>query len=321
MTRSTSVSAGILADAVLNTIDSYQFIDNNKPLNRIALITGATRNLGFSLAEGLAQRLDPADTVYLTGRDPARVAESVHRLSNARAEVRGEPLDVAGPGAVERFAQLLTERHGGIDIIFSNHYTRVQPEDDPRSVINEYVEANNLGTTQILRSFAPLLRDGGRLFVVASRAGSLRALAPALHPRFENLESLEDVDRAVCSWRDAVRTGRAPGQAWPAWINIPSKIGQVAAVRVLAGQRRADDLRRGILIASISPGLIDTGASRAWLDLTGAPQPDEVAGPLLDLALDPSPHESFYGELVHVGREEPGPFGSVVPSGSIVPWK
>jgi hypothetical protein len=41
----------------------------------------------------------------------------------------------------------------------------------------------------------------------------------------------------------------------------------------------------------------------------------------LDLALDASTHESFYGELVHVGREESGPFGSVVPTGSIVPWK
>jgi NAD(P)-dependent dehydrogenase (short-subunit alcohol dehydrogenase family) len=299
----------------------YQYIDNNKAMNKIALITGATRNLGFSLAEGLAQRLEPTDTVYLTGRDTARVAESALRLSNARAEVRGEVLDVAQPEAVERFADLLAGRHGGIDIVFSNHYTRVQPDDDPRAVIDYYVEANNLGTTHVLRSIAPLLRDGGRLFVVASRAGSLRALAPALHPRFENLQSLDDVDRAVCRWRDAVRSGRAPGQAWPAWINIPSKIGQVAAVRVLAGQRRADDLRRGILIASISPGLIDTGASRAWLDLTGAPQPDEVAGPLLDLALDPAPDESFYGELIHVGRGEPGPFGSVVPSGSIVPWK
>jgi NAD(P)-dependent dehydrogenase (short-subunit alcohol dehydrogenase family) len=302
-------------------IDIYQYIDTNKAMNRIALITGATRNLGFSLAEGLARRLEPTDTVYLTGRDPARVAKSVHRLSNVRAEVRGELLDVARPDAVERFADLLVSRHGGVDIVFSNHYTRVQPDDDPRAVIDYYVEANNLGTTHVLRSFAPLLRDGGRLFVVASRAGSLRALAPALHPRFENLQSLDDVDRAVCRWRDAVRSGRAPGQAWPAWINIPSKIGQVAAVRVLAGQRRADDLRRGILIASISPGLIDTGASRPWLDLTGAPQPDEVAGPLLDLALDPSPHESFYGELVHVGREEPGPFGSVVASGTVVPWK
>jgi NAD(P)-dependent dehydrogenase (short-subunit alcohol dehydrogenase family) len=290
-------------------------------MNKIALITGATRNLGFSLVEGLARRLDPGDTVYLTGRDPARVAESVRRVSNARAEVRGELLDVAKSDAVERFADLLATRHGGVDIVFSNHYTRVQPDDDPRAVIDHYVEANNLGTTHVLRSIAPLLRDAGRLFVVASRAGSLRALAPALHPRFENLQSLEDVDRAICRWRDAVRSGRAPGQAWPAWINIPSKIGQVAAVRVLAGQRRDDDLRRGILIASISPGLIDTGASRAWLDMTGAPQPDEVAGPLLDLALDPSPDESLYGELVHVGREEPGPFSSVVRSGAIVPWK
>jgi NAD(P)-dependent dehydrogenase (short-subunit alcohol dehydrogenase family) len=303
-----------------NQLDYYQYIDNNQVMNRIAVITGATRNLGFALAQGLAQRLDPADTVYLTGRDPVRVDESVHRLSNTRADVRGETLDVASPGAVERFAELMAERHGGIDIVFSNHYRRVQPDDDPRSVINAYVEANNLGTTQILRSFAPLLRDGGRLFVVASRAGSLRALAPVLHPRFENLQSLDDVDRVVCGWRDAVRSGRAPGQAWPAWINIPSKIGQVAAVRVLAGQRRENDLRRNILIASISPGLIDTGASRAWLDLSSAPQPDEVAGPLLDLALDSSPHEAFYGELVHVGREEPGPFGAVVRSGSIVPW-
>jgi NAD(P)-dependent dehydrogenase (short-subunit alcohol dehydrogenase family) len=267
------------------------------------------------------QRLEPTDTVYLTGRDPGRVAESLHRLSNTKAEVRAEVLDVAKADAVERFADTLAERHGGVDLVFSNHYARVQPDDDPRAVIDHYVEANNLGTTHVLRSFSPLLRDGGRLLVVASRAGSLRALAPALHPRFENLQSLDDVDRAVCNWRDAVRSGRAPGQAWPAWINIPSKIGQVAAVRALAGQRRAQDLQRGILIASISPGLIDTGASRAWLDLTGAPQPDEVAGPLLDFALDPSPHQALYGELVHVGREEPGPFGSVVRSGSIVPWK
>ena len=65
--------------------------------------------------KGLARRLESTDTVYLTGRDPARVAESVHRLSNARAEVRGELLDVARPEAVERFADLLVSRHGGID--------------------------------------------------------------------------------------------------------------------------------------------------------------------------------------------------------------
>ena len=107
-------------------------------------------------------------------------------------------------------------------------------------------------------------------------------------------------------------SGRAPGQAWPAWINIPSKIGQVAAVRVLAGQRRAEDLQRGILIASISPGLIDTGASRAWLDLTDAPQPDEVAGPASGShPRHPSvlePHMTEVGrEALHSARERVDP--------------
>jgi len=290
-------------------------------MNKIALITGATRNLGFSLAQGLARRLDPNDIVYLTGRDAARVAQSVRELTEARAEVRGEVLDVANRDAVVRFADKLAAQHGGVDIVLSNHSTRVEADDDPAEVIDHYVEANNLGTTSILRHIAPLIRDGGRLLVIASRAGSLRALAPALHSRFQNLRSLDDVDHAVCTWRDAVRAGRAPGQAWPAWINIPSKIGQVAAVRVLAGQRRVADLSRGILIASISPGLIDTGASRPWLDLTGAPQPDEVAAPILDFVLRPQTDESLYGELVHVGREEPGPFGTAMRSGSIVPWQ
>lgn len=290
-------------------------------MNKTALITGATRNLGFSLAQGLARRLDPSDMIYLTGRDATRVAQSIKELTGITAQVRGEVLDVADRATVARFADELAARHGGIDILLSNHYARVEPDDDPAEVIDYYVEANNLGTTSILRHFAPLMRDGGRLLVIASRAGSLRALAPALHGRFQNLRSLDDVDHAVCSWRDAVRSRRAPGQGWPAWINIPSKIGQVAAVRVLAGQRRVADLSRGILIASISPGLIDTGASRPWLDLTGAPQPDEVAAPIVDFVLRSSTDESLYGELVHVGRDEPGPFGMAMRSGSIVPWQ
>ncbi len=291
-------------------------------MSKIALITGATRNLGLSLAQELSRRLDPTDVVYLTGRDPGRVAQSLRKLSGAKAEIRGEVLDVSRRDAVERFAGDLADRHGGVDLVFSNHYTRVEPEDNPAEIIDYYVETNNLGTTSVLRCLAPLLRDGGRLLVIASRAGSLRALAPALHPRFQNLNSLDEVDRAVCRWRDAVRTGRAPGQAWPAWINIPSKIGQVAAVRVLAAQRRDEDLARGILIASISPGLIDTGASRPWLDLAGARQPDDVAGPLVDFALDPNVDAALYGELVHVGADEVSPVhGTAIRTGSIVPWQ
>ena len=66
-------------------------------MNKTALITGATRNLGFSLAQGLARRLDPTDTVYLTGRDAGRVAQSLKNISGAKAQVRNGLTASAAP--------------------------------------------------------------------------------------------------------------------------------------------------------------------------------------------------------------------------------
>jgi NAD(P)-dependent dehydrogenase (short-subunit alcohol dehydrogenase family) len=289
-------------------------------MSRVALVTGATRNLGFFLAKGLGERLSSGDIVYLTGRDPARVRKSVQLATGGRAEIRGVVLDVADCSNVERLAREIGQADGGVDIVLSNHYSRVTPTDDPAKVVDSYVAANNLGTTHILRNFAPLVRDHGRLLVIASRAGSLRALAPVLHPRFEKLVTLDDVDAAILAWRDAVREGRAGGEAWPGWINIPSKIGQVAAVRTLAQQRRTADLARGIMFCAISPGLIDTGASRPYFaDMSRAKSPEAAAEPLLDFALADRLDAKYYGELIHLGKDR-GAFGSNAGFGEILPW-
>jgi NAD(P)-dependent dehydrogenase (short-subunit alcohol dehydrogenase family) len=302
----TEVPQRVAGEARSKAFTDYQYIDIHQEVNTVAVVTGATRNLGLALAQGLAGRLEPGDVVYLTGRDPRRVCEAVEKVTGASSEVRGEVLDVSDRDTVARFAASLGKRHGGADIVFSNHYCRVEPGDDPAEVVDRYVAVNNLGTTHVLRAFAPLLRDGSRrLLVVASTAGTLHTLAPVLHARFTSLQSLDDVDAAVSRWRDAVRERRAAGEAWPAWINIPSKIGQVAAVRVLARQRRASDLRRGILIAAVCPGLIDTGASRPWLDMTRAQTPARAAEALLGLALDPHPDPGWYGELVRFGKVLP----------------
>jgi NAD(P)-dependent dehydrogenase (short-subunit alcohol dehydrogenase family) len=271
---------------------------------KIALVTGATQGLGLALVEGLAEHLSPADTVYLTGRDPDRVAAAVGAITGSGAQVRGEVLDVAQPSAAERLAARLRERHGGVDIVFNNAVMRVGPDDDPRAIVDEYVEVNNFGTTRVLRAFAPLLRDGGRLIVVASSLGTLYYLAPVLHDWFDGLTSLDEVDKQVAAWRDAVRDGSARAGAWPGFVNIPSKIAQVAAVRALAHQRRDDDAARGILLAAACPGMMNTPTSALWWDVSTAPSPARAAGPVLGLALDPIDPD-HYGELVRNGRRLP----------------
>src|ERR1044071_9253879 len=107
-------------------------------MNTVAIVTGATRNLGFALAMGLAKRLQPGDVVYLTGRDANRVTESLRQISGAIADVRGEALDVSDRRAVQAFAAMVEKQHGGVDIVLSNHYARVQPEDDPAEVVSYY---------------------------------------------------------------------------------------------------------------------------------------------------------------------------------------
>ncbi|MGW2219758.1 SDR family NAD(P)-dependent oxidoreductase [Nonomuraea sp. NPDC001684] len=248
--------------------------------------------------------MTPDDTVYLTGRDAARVAGSAAAMPAAGARVRGELLDVADPRAAAELAGLLRERHGGVDVVAGNAVMRVGPDDDMRALIDAYTEVNNFGTTRLLRAFAPLVRDGGRFLVVGSSLGTLHHLAPVLHDRFDGLTSLEEVDAQVAAWRDAVRDGSARAQSWPGFVNIPSKVWQVAAVRALAGQRREEDARRGILLAAVCPGMINTPTSGLWWDVSGAPSPEQAAVPLLDLALGPV-DPGHYGELVRFGRVLP----------------
>jgi NAD(P)-dependent dehydrogenase (short-subunit alcohol dehydrogenase family) len=274
--------------------------------NRVAVVTGATQGLGLALVQGLAQQMNPTDTVYLTGRNYDRIDQAIDALGSTPAEVRGSVLDVAQPDAAAQFARQLHPEHGGVDIVINNAVMRVGPDDDPGAVVDDYSQVNNFGTTRCLRAFTPLLRDGGRFLVIASSLGTLNYLAPVLWDRFDDLATLDQVDDQVAAWRDAVKDGSARGGAWPGFINIPSKIAQVSAVRALAQQRRAQDNERGILLAAVCPGMMNTPTSAVWWDVSDAPTPAQAATAVLDLVFAPTrPHH--YGQLIR--------------HGDVLPWK
>lgn len=278
-------------------------------LGKVSVVTGATQGLGFALVEGLAKQLTRADIVYLTGRDGDRVARAVELVSDAQARLRGRVLDVGDGAAVKALAEEIHARHGGVDIVFSNAAARLMPGTPPGELVGPFVDTNNLGTTRMLRAFAPMLRPGGRLMGVAREFGSLRRLPAHLRERFDtDAMTLEEVDAAMIAWRDAVVEERAAEEGWPDWINVPSKVDQVAAVRVLARRRQAVDSRHRTLVAAVCPGLIDTPASRPWFaDMSAAQTPAQAALALLRLALDPAVNPRHYGQLVQFGK--------------IVPWR
>jgi hypothetical protein len=132
---------------------------------------------------------------------------------------------------------------------------------------------------------------------VASAFGSLYWLPESLHPRFDtDSMSLDDVDEVLARFTDQVEAGTAAGEGWPTDVNIVSKVGQVASMRIMA---RDSDRTRGILIDAACPGLVDTEASRPWFaSMDGAKSPDEAAVDVLWLATLPVGGTAPYGELV-----------------------
>jgi NAD(P)-dependent dehydrogenase (short-subunit alcohol dehydrogenase family) len=271
---------------------------------RVALVTGANKGIGFALVEGMAARMGPDDVVLLTGRDAQRVGDAAALVAKApgtRSRVEGRVLDVTDAGAVAAMAAELGERHGGVDIVVSNASALLTPDRPQSEQADEFLAVANGGTHAMLRSFGPVLRPGGRLIVVASSLGTLGHLDPRLHPLFDGA-SLDEVERAVESWRTAIHAGTAEGLGWPRWLNVPSKVAQVAAVRAVAAQRRAGDLPAGTLIAAVCPGLVDTPLSRPWFeDFSRAQTPAQAARALLDLLLSERVDPAFYGELVRFG--------------------
>jgi NAD(P)-dependent dehydrogenase (short-subunit alcohol dehydrogenase family) len=248
----------------------------------------------------------PDDHVFLTGRNPDRVASEADRLAGAGAHVHGRVLDVTDTVSVQAVARAIADEHGGIDIVISNAGSRMSPDRTPAEQVDLVVETYNLGATRMLRAFGPILRPAGRFLVVSSAFGTLGHLDPRVRPRLDQARSLDDVEAVVESWRAAVHDGSAAEQGWPNWLNIPSKVAQVAAVRVVAARRRENDLANGTLVAAVCPGLIDTGASRPWFtDMSNAQTPEQAAVAVLDLVLSSSPGLETYGELVQFGKVLP----------------
>lgn len=276
-------------------------------LRKIALVTGANQGLGLALVRALCRVLGKGSTVYLAARDIGRGDAACALLQREGLSPDLIQLDIADAASVSAAADEIKARHDGIDIVIQNAAARITRDTPQADQVVGFVDTNNHGTQRIIEAFVPLLRDNARFIVVASSFGSLRHLDPRLHARFDSPGlTLHDIERAVDEFAKATRAGTAREAGWPDWINVPSKIGQVASVRILARDRSEEFRRRGILVNAACPGLVDTEASRPWFaDMSKAATPDEAARDLVWLATLPAGSEEPYGELVRHRKPHP----------------
>lgn len=184
--------------------------DKDKPLaGRIALVTGASRGIGYFAALAFAR----------AGAHVIAVARTVGGLEELDDAIRSDghgsatlvPLDLTDFDALDRLGASIDERWGKLDIFFANagilgglspigHF---EPKDFQR-VFDVNVTAN----WRLLRSLDPLLRasDAGRVLVMSS--GSPHSCRPFWGPYAASKAALEALARVYAgeSEKTAIRT-------------------------------------------------------------------------------------------------------------------
>jgi NAD(P)-dependent dehydrogenase (short-subunit alcohol dehydrogenase family) len=135
---------------------------------RKALVTGATKGIGLSIAEHLARE---GSAVALCARDADSVAATVARLKSAGASATGRAVDVSDGAALQTWIRHVAEEFGGLDIIVSN-VSALAIGNDEASWRAEF-ETDMMGTVHAVDAAMPYLEasEAASIVIISSVSG------------------------------------------------------------------------------------------------------------------------------------------------------
>lgn len=142
--------------------------------DKVAVITGGTRGIGYSIAEAL---LAEGGKVFTCGRDPKVLESALERLGRSASQdrVAGIAADVRRYEDCRKVVHGAAERFGGVDVLVNNAGIGVfKPVDQlTPEEWDATIETNLSGTFYCCREAIPLMRrrGGGYIFNISSLAG------------------------------------------------------------------------------------------------------------------------------------------------------
>jgi NAD(P)-dependent dehydrogenase (short-subunit alcohol dehydrogenase family) len=148
--------------------------------NKVAVITGGTKGIGYAIAETL---LKNGANVFICARDKVEIKRALERLS-AFGKVDGEVCDVRSEGQVEMMLAECVRVFGGLDILINNagigFFGETVEEISPDK-FRQIVETNLFGVFYTCHYAIPLIKERGRGGGYIINISSLAGQNP--HPR------------------------------------------------------------------------------------------------------------------------------------------
>lgn len=143
--------------------------------DRVALITGANKGIGFETARALGQS---GLKVLVGARDADRGQEAVERLAAEGVDARTVALDVLDASSLQASVADVGAAEGRLDILVNNAgigLTHYLPSSIPIETVREVFDTNFFGAIAAAQAFLPLIKasPAGRVVNVSSVLGSL----------------------------------------------------------------------------------------------------------------------------------------------------
>jgi len=144
--------------------------------DRVALVTGANKGIGFQIARQLAEA---GIVVVIGARDTGRGRAAAEALAADGLNARSVELGVTDPASIKAAANVIDAEHGMLDILVNNAGI-VDERDGPPSLaaaeaVRRVMETNFIGALNVTQTMLPLLRrsQAARIVNLSSSLGSL----------------------------------------------------------------------------------------------------------------------------------------------------
>ncbi len=140
--------------------------------NKIAVITGGTKGIGFAIAESL---LKAGANVFICARDKTEIKRALEKLSE-HGKVDGEVCDVQSESQVKMMLDECVRVFGGIDILVNNAGIGIvgkTVEEMSATEFEQTLQTNLFGVFYACHYAIPLMkkRGGGYIINISSLAG------------------------------------------------------------------------------------------------------------------------------------------------------
>jgi len=147
---------------------------------RVALVTGANRGIGFAVAERLAQR---EYTVILGARDEDKGAQARSALGEHGRDVHDMLLDVTEATSIQAALGKIKDMFGRLDVLVNNAGIQIDGETTILELapvtLQNTIETNAYGPLLLSQACIPLMKANGygRIVNISSTLGALSDIA------------------------------------------------------------------------------------------------------------------------------------------------